>query len=402
MIRRIFLVGSVALVLGILYAPERSQAFMEEGTVRLGHVGIMTGPGTGYGTQVLYGLKVALDEINQSGGVTVAGKKLKLNLDPYVYDSARDVAQSIALTRKLANSDKVLLVFGPVSSNEAVSVFGLLQRKLDDSGDSGLKVPVMTSSAMRDGLGVVSPWAFRNATVEKHLLGTSLPKALKARGPIKTAAVVYHGWEDYGPAMLENVYGPLLKKYGVQVLGSDAVHKGDRDYSPLIGKLARQHPDMLLILARYDVGARTMIEAKRQGFQPRMVWGSGMISQELITAGREAVEGMLMVSSYDASVPRAAEVAQKFKAAAGVEMNEFGANSYEAMRIVKWAIERAGIKNTPESLENDRRLLREALRQLKDFQGLMGTIDMSPDSNNTLKEGLILTIRDGKFMPWTP
>src|SRR5204862_4715332 len=99
-----------------------ADAFMEDGTVRLGHVGILTGPGVDYGTQVLNGLKIAVEEINQSGGITVASKKLKLEFAPYVYDSARDVAQSIALTRKLALSDKVLAMFGPVSSNEAVSV----------------------------------------------------------------------------------------------------------------------------------------------------------------------------------------------------------------------------------------------------------------------------------------
>ena len=395
----VFLAGILVLV---LVSGPYAHGFMDEGTVRVGHVGILTGPGVDYGIQIVNGLKIALEEINEQGGATVKGKKLKLDLAPYVYDSARDVAQAIGLTRKLTMSDKVLVVFGPVSSNEAVSVFGTFQRKLDDASDTGLKIPLMNTSAMRDGLGEVSPWAFRNATIERQLLGISLPKVLNAYGPIKTAAVVYHGWEDYGPAMLKGVYTPLLEKLGVKVVSADGVHQGDRDYSPLIGKLIRLNPDMLIMLARYDVGARTMIEAKRQGFRPRLVWASGMISQELISTGREAVEGLVMVSSYDATVPRAAEVAKKFKAATGVELNEFGANSYEGMYLVKWAIEEAGIDNTPASLDQDRRKVRDALRRVKGFRGLMGTIDMSPSENDTVKEGVILKIAGGKFVIWNP
>src|SRR5215470_13093678 len=135
-----------AMVVLALAVSDGARAFMDDGTIRVGHVGILTGPGVDYGTQVLNGLKIAIEEINGPGGVTVAGKKVKLELTPYVYDSARDVAQSIALTRKLALSDKVLAMFGPVSSNEAVSVFGVLQRKVDDAADSGLKLPVVNTS----------------------------------------------------------------------------------------------------------------------------------------------------------------------------------------------------------------------------------------------------------------
>jgi len=379
-----------------------ADAFMEDGTVRLGHVGILTGPGVDYGTQVLNGLKIAIEEINRSGGITVASKKLRLELAPFIYDSARDVAQSIALTRKLALSDKVLAMFGPVSSNEAVSVFGVLQRKLDDPSDSGLKLLVMNTSALREGLGDISPWAFRNATVENLLLGDALPKVIQARGPIKTASAIYLGSEDYGPTMMKNVYGPLLRQLNIELLSSDATSEGDRDYSPIIAKLIRLKPDMLILLGRYDIGAKAMIEAKRQNFSTKVVWASGMISQELIKTGRSAVDGMMMVSSYDATVPRAAEVAKTFKQIAGVDMNEFGANSYEAVYLMKSAIERADLQNTPESIEKDRAKLREALRGIKGFPGLMGTIDMSSNSNDTIKQGVVLVIRDAKFEIWKP
>ena len=83
-------------------------------------------------------------------------------------------------------------------------------------------------------------------------------------------------------------------------------------------------------------------------------------------------------------------------------MNEFGANSYEAVYLIKDAIERADIQNTPESLEADRRKLREALRGIKGFPGLIGNIDMSPNSNDTIKQGVVLVIQSAKFEIWKP
>src|SRR5205807_3373304 len=109
---------------------------------------------------------------------------------------------------------------------------------------------------------------------------------------------------------------------------------------------------------------------------------------------------MMMVTSYDATVPRAAEVAKAFKAATGVEMNEFGANSYEAMYLIKWAIENSDPQNTPESIENDRLKLRAALRRIKGFPGLIGNIEMNSSSNDTIKQGLVVIIRNGQFEIW--
>ena len=41
--------------------------------------------------------------------------------------------------------------------------------------------------------------------------------------------------------------------------------------------------------------------------------------------------------------------------------------AYEGMYIMKWAIESAGIKNTPESLAEDRRKIRDQLASMKEW-----------------------------------
>jgi len=62
----------------VLSAGGTSHAFQDEGTVRIGSLEAQTGVPSPYGIQALNGSKIAIDEINATGGVNVAGKKVKL------------------------------------------------------------------------------------------------------------------------------------------------------------------------------------------------------------------------------------------------------------------------------------------------------------------------------------
>lgn len=52
---------------------------------------------------------------------------------------------------------------GPTCSNVAEPVFGILQKRLDDPTDTGLRFPFFTDTAAKFALARISPWAFRLA-----------------------------------------------------------------------------------------------------------------------------------------------------------------------------------------------------------------------------------------------
>ena len=74
-------------------------AFQDEGTVRIGLLESQTGVLAPYGIPGLLGSQIAIEEINNAGGITVAGKKVKLAPVPDMkgHDPANDPAQAIAL-----------------------------------------------------------------------------------------------------------------------------------------------------------------------------------------------------------------------------------------------------------------------------------------------------------------
>ena len=67
-----------------------------------------------------------------------------------------------------------------------------------------------------------------------------------------------------------------------------------------------------------------------------------------------------MVGSYDDKSESILEFGKKFKERWGDDINLFSVNGYEAGQILIAALEMSGIKNTKESLQDDRAKLREA------------------------------------------
>ncbi|MCJ9709497.1 ABC transporter substrate-binding protein, partial [Bordetella hinzii] len=68
-------------------------------TLKLGVVGGMTGPGAPWGLAVDGGVKVAVEEVNQAGGLEVQGKKYKVEV--VTYDDHYKAADAVTATNRL-------------------------------------------------------------------------------------------------------------------------------------------------------------------------------------------------------------------------------------------------------------------------------------------------------------
>ncbi|MBI4561912.1 MAG: ABC transporter substrate-binding protein, partial [Candidatus Rokubacteria bacterium] len=155
-IRICSMIVSVLLVL----SPGWVSAFQEEGTLRIGGMWALSGPAAYIGSSSKGLSALAIDEVNEAGGVMIQGKRVKLVQS--VYDDACKAEEGLTVVRRLADADKVLFSLGPTCSNVAEPVFGILQKRLGDPTDTGLQFLFFTDTAIKFGLAKISPWAFRN------------------------------------------------------------------------------------------------------------------------------------------------------------------------------------------------------------------------------------------------
>ena len=112
-------------------------------TIKLGSSGPLSGGASIYGQAVKKGVELAIEEINQAGGVNVNGKMMQFELVDFVNDEADAGKAAAALTSLV--SKKVDVVVGAVTS-------GATEGLINEAVKYG--VPVITPTGTADKLTV--------------------------------------------------------------------------------------------------------------------------------------------------------------------------------------------------------------------------------------------------------
>jgi branched-chain amino acid transport system substrate-binding protein len=387
--------GALAIALAMAWTP--ACAFQSEGTVRIGSMEAQTGVPAPYGIQALIGSQIAIDEINAKGGVKVDGKMVKLALTPSPkgYDPGADSATTIALLKKLVAEDQVLAIKGTSRSDNTEAAFNYL----NELEKQGTPIVLLSAASAAPGLGKISKWGFRNAFFESDLIGREV-KLLHDKLGYKTAAIYVSKDNAFTAIVAKSVLIPKLEKAGFTIVAHTEGLEKDTDFSAAVEALAKANPDIVVVSTPVLPGVNLMKEAQRRGFKPKMWMGTiGSIAPEVPKLGGKAVERMLVGSSYSPASPKIAKLAAEYHKRAGSEINLFGVNGYEAMYLFKAAIESSGIKNTPETLNEDRRKFRDALANAS-VDSVTGEKVKFNAENDAVKDGYLLTIRNGRYQVW--
>ena len=382
-----------------------ASAFQDDGTIVLCSIEPLSGVGTALGAPNYIGKQIAVDEINAAGGITVAGKKVKLVL--VSEDDQTKPEQGVPLFRKCADTAKALVITGSQYSRVTESMWGLLQKKLDDAGDPGLQVPSMSFLSMKAGITSVSPWAFRNAGNEpdQHELTVSLME--KRYGPFKNYSGAVEANEAHSVAAWRAAYTPLLERRKVKPAEYVEWYETDRDFSVQVRKLKRAETDFLILSSHFQANVGAMLEAQRQNFKPKMIVGHiGADAVEMVDLGKKSTEGIVFPAAIHMALPepKVKWLADEYKKRTKEKyMPQFTGLGYEGIMIIKDAIERAGIANRPETLAQDRRKVRDQLAAVKDYRSFAG-MTLNMNANRDIERPTYLVkITDGDFrLFWTP
>lgn len=373
--------------------------FQDEGTVRIGLLESQTGVLAPYGVPGLQGSQIAIEEINNAGGVTVAGKKVKLAPVPDMkgHDPANDPAQAIALVRRMAADDGVLAIKGTSGSNLTEAVFSYLN-ELDKQGGA---LVVHSSAAVAPGLGKISKWGFRNSFNEVDIVYGVAERIQKQTGA-KTAGFYIQQDNVYYQSIADKAILPALKRLNIEVkVVTDGVG-ADRDYSRQVNALRTAQPDIVYVLGQTLPAINLLKESKRRGLAPKLfIGGIAQVTAETLKSGADAVEGMVAASSYDPLAPSVQKLGEEYKKRFSQDLSPFVVNGYEAIYLMKDAIEKSGIRNTKESLTEDRAKFRDAYAKASITSVTGEKIAFNAD-RDTPRAGVILVVKNGQFVAWNP
>ena len=84
--------------------------------ILIGSIQDLSGPLAGYGKQARNGMQMALEEINETGGIH--GRKIKLLIE----DSAYDPKKAVLAAQKLVNQDKIFMMVGHIGTAQNMAL----------------------------------------------------------------------------------------------------------------------------------------------------------------------------------------------------------------------------------------------------------------------------------------
>lgn len=377
-VKRLVTIATVSLLTVALAAGCGSSAQSGGGDViKVGANLELTGGSAAYGQYAEKGIKMAVDEINEAGGLL--GKKLQ-----YVAaDNKSEPGESTLAVTRLVTQEKVDVVIGAATSGNTI---GSSQIATDN------KVPMISPTGTNERVtvenGQLKPWVFRACFIDPfqgEVAANFTLDELKA----KNAAVFTDQKSDYAIGLAASFEKNFTAGGGKIVDKENYVGSSDKDFRSTLTKAIAQKPDIIYVPGYYgDVGLLVK-QARDAGFTGPILGGDGWSSPVLLEiAGKEALNNTFFTNMMAMDDPQLVDFIKRFSTKYGMEPDTYAAMGYEAVQMYVAAVEKAG--------STDREAIRTQLESLKDFSGLTGKVTMDPKTHNPVRSAVIIKFKDGE------
>ena len=343
-----------------------------ERTIKIAGFGAKSGVVRSFGVNTEAVLRAAAEEINNSGGVRLGdGTIAKIVIE--FLDDRCNAEEGISVLRRIA-SGKSLVAVGPTCSNVAEPLFGILQKRVGDSSDSGLQFPIFTDTAIKGGLAKISDWAFRNVPNESLMYKDLFVWLRKEHPNLKT---LYGGVEE-NFAHSRFTWYKVMKirsaEAGYEVLGEAKWLLEDTNFTTQVRRMKRAKPDIVAISAHPFTTCGVLREMKRQRVRPKLLIGlTSSSSMETLNGCSAQAEGIIIPTSFAPTNPYAVKVAAATARHNG-NADLHSAAAWENLFTLKDVIESEGVMAKDSTVQADRLKIRNGLAKIKRVKGIMGTI----------------------------
>lgn len=364
--------AAVALVAG--------GASAQEMIVKIGHVGPVSGPQAHYGKDNENGARMAIEDLNAKG-VTIGGKKVKLELD--AQDDAADPKQGTAAAQKLCD-DKVNGVVGHLNSGTTIPA----SKIYNDCG-----IPEITPSATNPKY---SQQGFKTAfriLANDNALGAGLALHAANNLHLKSVAII-DDRTAYGQGVAE-VFKKTAAAKGIKVVGEEYTTDKATDFMAILTSIKSKNPDGIFY-GGMDAQAGPMLRQMEQlGLtNAKFFGGDGICTQKIIElSGGAKTLGNVVCAEGGASLekmPGGAAWKKRYDAKYPGQFQIYSPYVYDAVGVLVNAMEKAG--------SADPKVYLPFLAKT-DYQGVTARIQFEPDGELKNPAMTLYVYKDGKKVP---
>jgi len=347
-----------------------------EETIKLGFLGALTGSVANYGIPGQKGMEMAIEELNDNGGVL--GKKL----EGLYEDNKGDSTEISTIATKYITKDKVAAMVGDPCTGLTKLAADIAQKN---------KVVIFSAGATGAGVVEIGDYVFRNTLLDMFAVPAVVDWMVNTKG-WQNIAIITSMNNGYSTA-LTPVFKEAITDLGANIVLEESINDGETDFTAQVTKLKRANADVLVFTGYYTEAALIMNEVEKQGLDIKLVGGDGLYGQDLASLGGSAVEEKVIFYcgfSSDQPSPETAAFLEKYRNKYGEDPDMFAAQYYDAVMILAKAME--------DAQSTDPSVFKDELAKLKDYPGVSGNTTFRADHEPIKSPVCLITIKDGKFV----
>ena len=369
---KFFILGLILIIVG---GCGNQKEAGEEDIIKIGSMFELTGSAAAYGTSMNNAVHMAVDEINEDGGIN--GKQVEV----VEYDTKTDETEAASLTTRLGTRDQVTAIIGPATT-------GSMQAAIPSANTA--QVPIMSPTATDDGVltdsnGEVHPYAWRTSFTNSFQ-GSALAQFANDELDAKSAVILSDNSSDYAIGLTET----FKKVFDGEIVASENFSEGETDFSAVLTNIKDMDIDVLYVPGYYEEAGPIIKQAREMGLDQPILGPDGMgneILREL--AGAENMNDIYYTSHFvvTSEDPAVQEFVSDYKDEFNVEADMFTGLAYDSVYVLKEAIESAE--------SSDPKEVNEALKNITDFPGITGTFSFD-EMHDPVKTVNIIEIQDNE------
>jgi len=365
------------LVISIVYVLT-TVCFAGAQTLKVGVVNPLTGGAAAYGARVINAIKIAVDEINGSGGIDMNGEKVLIEIISEDNEGVPSV--SVAAMNKLVHRDKVsVAISGAITPVTMADMTVTREAKIPQlsAGASGI---MLTQQG--------NEYIFRVTGSDRNFTSAIIKYLADNFDAEKIGILCEQG--DYGEGGAE-LLTSNAEKLGLEVVAREIYQKGDKDFKAQLSRIKSKGAEALINWGLYSEAARIAIQKEEMDWEVPIFGGSGYSNVILMDLAGDAIEGALFPTSFTNVDPRpeVQEFVKKYEEEFNDTPDLNSGHAYDCIYIIAEAVKRA------KSLEPQD--LRDAIAATKNFPGISGELTFD-ETGDCLKETLVVKITSGKHV----
>ncbi|WP_265517302.1 ABC transporter substrate-binding protein [Nitratireductor luteus] len=302
-----------------------SSAAAQNKTLKIGFVGVTSGPAAAWGTSNVRSMQVRADWLNEIGGVKIGDETYDISI--VTFDDQKDPKRAIAGMEKMAQ-EGIHYVVGPNVDDGAAAVRPVAEANGIIYFPYAFPKELYTPPASNAVLGMVA----------NYQSGPAIYKYLMENKGVKTVAFVAANESD--PLSQRDSGVAAAKALGLEVVAENDTYQTDtRDFTPIMTPIVRLQPDLLVLSGVAPANAPQLIRSARElGYQGLISAETAQDANVLQEGAGELANGFISVggaSTPEIRSPEMEEFIERYTKAYGEYNDESNTKVYALDYIIE-------------------------------------------------------------------